>query len=255
MGCLRLIGMGLLLTGLGGLGGCQTEPSTPLQGSTWTEDTLIALAYPAFLVNTSTAERYRQRGLDYRASGDLERSVATLKIAAALDPYNPNSHIILGWTQHLAGDRSIAIATLNTALKQDPNQVEALNALGIVYLVEGQLDQATATHHRALDLKPDNEIAHYNLSLAYERLSNWDDAIHHAQEATRLEPQNPHPWVALALALASSGDLAVAQATYQRAIQMDRRYLDRAYLDHLAQAGFSTDQISAVTTLRPATRP
>jgi len=127
--------------------------------------------------------------------------------------------------------------------------------LGIVYLVEGQLDQATATHHRALDLKPDNEIAHYNLSLAYERLSNWDDAIHHAQEATRLEPQNPHPWVALALALASSGDLAVAQATYQRAIQMDRRYLDRAYLDHLAQAGFSTDQISAVTTLRPATRP
>jgi tetratricopeptide (TPR) repeat protein len=255
MGRIRLTWMGLLLTGLWGLGGCQTEPITSLQGSTWAEDTLTALAYPAFLVNTSTAERYRQQGLAYRAEGDLERSVATLKIAAALDPYNPNSHIILGWTQHLSGDRPNAIGTLNTALGQDPNQVEALNALGIVYLVEGQLDQATATHHRALELKPDNEIAHYNLSLAYERLGEWEPAIHHAQKATELEPQNPHPWVALALAQASSGNSAAAQITYRRAVQMDGRYRQRSYLDHLAQAGFSAPQIDAVANLQAMTSP
>jgi tetratricopeptide (TPR) repeat protein len=255
MGWIRLTGMGLLLTGLWGLGGCQREPITTLERVTWARETLNALAYPSFLVNTSTAERYRQMGLAYRAGGDLERSVATLKIAAALDPYNPNSHIILGWTQHLAGDRPNAIGTLNTALQQDPNQVEALNALGIVYLVEGQLDQATATHHRALELKPDNEIAHYNLSLAYERLSDWDAAIHHAQQATELEPQNPHPWVALALALASSGDPAAAQITYRRAIQMDSRYLSRSYLDHLAQAGFSEPQIAAVADLQTSLSP
>lgn len=255
MGGIRLTWMGLLLTGLWGLGGCQPEPLSPLQGSVWAKDTLTALAYPAFLVDTSTAERYRQQGLAYRSGGDLERSVATLKIAAALDPYSPNSHIILGWTQHLAGDRPNAITTLTTALRQDPDQVQALNALGIVYLVEGQLDQATATHHRALELKPDNEIAHYNLSLAYQRLGEWDPAIHHAQKATELEPQNPHPWVALALALAASGDSAAAQTTYQQAIQIDRRYLSRSHLDHLDRAGFSAPQIDAVAKLQAMASP
>lgn len=255
MGRVGWIGIGLLLVSLGGMGGCQQGPRLAMQSYAWAEDTLTALAYPAFLVDTGTAERYRQQGLAYRAGGDLERSVATLKIAAALDPYNPNSHIILGWTQHLAADRPSAITTLTTALGQDPDSVQALNALGIVYLVEGQLDQATATHHRALELKPDNEIAHYNLSLAYQRLGNWDAAIHHAQEATQLEPQNPHPWVALALAQASSGDPTAAQATYRQAIQRDSRYLNRAYLDHLAQAGFSEAQISAVDQIQATTAP
>ncbi|QQE64826.1 hypothetical protein GFS31_15090 [Leptolyngbya sp. BL0902] len=252
MGRMRLTWLGLLLTGLGG---CQTLPTTALQGSVWTEDTLTALAYPAFLVDTGTAERYRQQGLTYRSGGDLERSVATLKIAAALDPYNPNSHIILGWTQHLSGDRPNAIKTLNTALRQDPDQVQALNALGIVYLVEGQLDQATATHHRALELKPDNKIAHYNLSLAYQRLGQWEPAIHHAQKATELEPQNPHPWVALALALASRGDTAAAQATYRRTLQMDGRYRQPSHLRSLERAGFSPDQIQSVANLQEAVLP
>lgn len=255
MGRIQLTWMGLLAAGLWSLGGCQTEPTTPLQASTWPEAALAALAYPAFLVDTATAERYRQQGLAYRARGDMERSVATLKIAAALDPYNPNSHIILGWTQHLAGNRTAAIATLTTALRQDPNQVQALNALGIVYLVEGQLDQATATHHRALAIKPDNEIAHYNLSLAYQRLGEWEPAIHHAQAATELEPQNPHPWVALALAQASSGDLAAAQSTYQRAIQLDGRYRLGSHLSHLERAGFSPSQIQAVADVREAALP
>lgn len=249
------LGMAGLMMICGGLGGCQRQPITPMAGQSWAEDTRLALAYPAFLVDTGTAERYRQQGLADRDRGDLGRSVATLKIAAALDPYNPNSHIILGWTQHLAGDRPNAITTLNTALRQDSNQVQALNALGIVYLVEGQLDQATATHHRALELKPDNEIAHYNLSLAYERLGQWDAAIHHAQQATELESQNPHPWVALALAQAASGDAIAAQATYQRAIQLDRRYLSAAHLAHLTQAGFSDSQISAVARLQATASP
>lgn len=255
MGRVGWSGIGLLLVSLFGIGGCQRGSVIPMQSYAWAEETHLALAYPLFLVDTRTAERYRQQGLAYRSGGDLERSVATLKIAAALDPYNPNSHIILGWTQHLSGDRPNAITTLNAALRQDANQVEALNALGIVYLVEGQLDQATATHHRALELKPDNEIAHYNLSLAYERLGEWDAAIHHAQKATELEPQNPHPWVALALAQASSGDLTAAQDTYQRAIQMDGRYRQRSYLDHLAQAGFSEGQITAVGNLQATASP
>lgn len=251
MGRLGIAGLAVLGLGWGALG----ANVLPLQTHAWDDDSIEALAYPPFLVDPATAARYRQQGLAFRATGSLDRSIAALKIAAALDPYNTNSYLVLGWTQHLAGTPEAAIVTLKHALQQDPNQVQALNALGIVYLVEGRLDEATATHHRALALKPDNEITHYNLSLAYDGLGQWERAIYHAQQATALEPHNPHPWVALALAQTASDRPHLAQDTYQRAIDLDPRYRQRAYLDHLTQAGFSDTQIQTVADLQARLRP
>ena len=182
---------------------------------------------------------------------DLANRRATLTLAAALDPHNPDGYIILGWTQHLAGQRPAAIASLHRALDQAPDSVPALNALGIVYLVAGDLAAAVGTHNRALALQPDNEIAHYNLCLAHHRQGQWDQAIHHGQRATQLEPTNPHPWVALALAYSAAGDSTRARASYDRALALDGSYDQRSYLDHLEQAGFSPEQIGATAALVP----
>ncbi|PSN20499.1 hypothetical protein C7271_01945 [filamentous cyanobacterium CCP5] len=210
------------------------------------------LAYPQFLVDTQRAQQYRQRGLALRQAGLLREAIATLKLAVALDPYRPEGYVILGWTEHLVGNHNFALQTLSRGLQQDPNHVPALNALGIVYLVEGNLEDAVDTHTRAIELKPNNEIAHYNLSLAYERLEDFPAAIDHAQRAAELEPQNPHPWVALALAHGSAGAGDLAAGASRQAIQIDGRYRDRAYLDHLKAAGFSADQITAVAAIRRA---
>lgn len=226
-----------------GVSGCQTEPPLAFSATGISAEAIEALLYPTFLADPKTAGRYRQEGLNFRQAGDMAGAIAALKIAAALDPQNPDSHVILGWTQHLAGNRSAAAKTLQTALGQDTDYIPALNALGIVYLVDGQLDAAVATHTRAAELKSDNEIAHYNLSLAHERLGQFDQAISHGQTATELEPGNPHPWVALALAYWSSGDQTQAEANYRQALRLDRRYTRQAYLDHLEQAGFSREQI------------
>jgi tetratricopeptide (TPR) repeat protein len=240
----------LLGVSMGILGGCQPSLAVPFNAVALSPTMLQALAYPTFLVDSQTAERYRQQGLAYRNAGSLERAIATLKIAAALDPQNLQGQVILGWTQHLAGHRTAAANTLRGVLKQEANLVAALNALGIVYLVDGQLDAAVATHQHAVDLQPDNEIAHYNLSLAYERLGQGDQAITHAQIATELEPANPHPWVALALAHVAQGHGNQAQTAYQQALRLDSRYRSRTYLEHLEKAGFSPGQIVSVATLQ-----
>lgn len=237
-----------LVVGLSGLG-CQSETPVAFSATGVSAETGEALRYPAFLADPTTAGRYRQEGLNSRQDGDMAGAITALKIAAALDPQNPDSHIILGWTQHLAGNRAAAAKTLQTALRQDREFVPALNALGIVYLVDGQLDAAVATHTRAADLKPDNEIAHYNLSLAYERLEQFDQAISHARTATELEPGNPHPWVALALAQWSQGSQAEAEVNYRQAMRLDGRYANPEYLNHLEQAGFSQAQVQTTLDL------
>ena len=247
----RWISVGSILLGAG-IAGCTQVDPIALQAVLPTEMTQVTLAHPPFLRDAATAERYRQEGLAYRQAGSLDAAIATLKIATALDPLNPNSYVILGWTQHLAGHRGLAIQALQTALRQDPDSVPALNALGIVYLVNGDLDRAVATHQQAVDLQPDNETAHYNLSLAYQRQGNWEAAIAHGQTAADLQPTNPHKWVALALAYWSKGDTAEALQAYQQAVQRDGRYRQGAFLGHLEQAGFSPQQIEAVAALQQA---
>jgi tetratricopeptide (TPR) repeat protein len=252
MGKLSIWTMSAILGAVSALGGCQREAAMPWQQTTLAPETLANLGYPPFLVDAQTAARYRQQGLAFRQQGNMERSIATLKIATALDPRNPEGQVLLGWTQHLAGFAAPAIATLQTALDISPDHVPALNALGIVYLVDGQLEAAVETHTQAATLKPDNEIAHYNLSLAYQRLGQSEQAIAAAQTATELEPGNPHPWVALALAYWSADDQAQAIANYRQALSLDGRYTSRAHLDRLEQAGFSQLQIETTEAIRQA---
>jgi Flp pilus assembly protein TadD len=116
--------------------------------------------------------------------------------------------------------------------------------------VAGDLPKAIATHTQAARLKPDNEIAYYNLSLAYHRTGELDQAVTNAKKAAGLEPRNPHPLVALAMIYQEKGEKNLARQTYRRAIALDNRYRQRWFLAHLAEAGFSADQLQKVEKLR-----
>jgi Flp pilus assembly protein TadD len=118
--------------------------------------------------------------------------------------------------------------------------------------VDGQLEKSVATHLKAAQLKPDNEIAHYNLSLAYHRLENCGRAIAHGEKAVTLEPSNPHPWVALAMVNGCQNQPSEARKNYQQAISLDPRYREGWFLEHLQEAGFSTEQVKQVQQLRQA---
>lgn len=232
------------------LAGCHLGPVAPLQTALPSPEIRMTLVYPMFLVDAQAAQRYRLEGLNYRRNGSLDAAIAAFKLGVALDPFNPDGHVLLGWTQHLSGSGSFAAQTLRSALERFPEHVPALNALGIVYLVQGDLQQAIATHTRAIELKPDNEIAHYNLALAYQRLPDFKAAITHGQRAVELEPVNPHPWVALALAQWTAGNQTQAVEAYRQAVSIDGRYRSASHLSHLEQAGFSAAQIAATEELR-----
>jgi tetratricopeptide (TPR) repeat protein len=189
------------------------------------------------------ADEYRQLGLTYRKQERLDEAIAALQRSVTLDPNNLDGRIILGWTQHLAKKHDEAASSLWDAIYLSPTSLQAFNAIGIVYLVRGDLPQSVVLHSWAAILKDNNEIAHYNLSLAYQRLKQYDLAIAYAQKAIELEPTNPHPFVALAIARWSSGDLANAKKIFREAINVDSRYRSPEFLNFLNEAGFSNDQI------------
>jgi Flp pilus assembly protein TadD len=194
-------------------------------------------------VDSKTAAKLRQLGLQYRQQGRYVEAITSLEKATSLEPQNLSGQVLLGWTLHLANREAPAIKVLQQVLERDANYIPALNALGIVYLVSGNLSAAVATHERARELQSNNEIAYYNLTLAYHRLGQYDLALARGKQATVLEPANPHPWVALALIYWEKGTKKQARQTYNRAVQLDSRYRQSNFLTNLKQAGFSPEQI------------
>lgn len=191
----------------------------------------------------ASALELRQQGLEYRAQQRWTEAIDVLKRSVALSPQEVSGYVILGWTQHLARDPG-ASQTLWQALRLDAWAAEAANALGIVYLVRGELTPAILVHSWASLIKPQNEIAHYNLCLAFHRSGLPDWAIAHGEQAMLLEPFNPHPIVAVALVYWDLGELEKATKLYSDALALDSNYQSANYLDHLAEAGFSQEQVA-----------
>ena len=197
---------------------------------------------PAFAA--TSASQYRAMGLSYRANERYDEAISAFKKSIELEPQNASARVLLGWTQHLAGQEKAAAESLLPVIYRDPQYVPALNALGIVYLVNGDVTAALATHAWAVIVEPNNEIAYYNLSLSLHQLKLYGLAVSAATNAARLEPSNPHPLVAKAIAYWNLGDRLAAKLAYRQALNLDPRYSNSGFLEHLQKAAFSPSQIA-----------
>lgn len=207
----------------------------------------LIVSQPAFAA-TSSGE-YRLLGLQYRQQGRYNEAIAAMEKSVELEPENISGRVNLGWTLHLAGKQTKAAQSLWKAVYYKPTHVLAYNALGIVYLVDENLPAAVLIHSVAAFLKPDNEIAFYNLSLALHQLEIYPLAITTANRAAKLEPQNPHPLVAAAISHWDSENKTLAQQTYRQAINLDARYTQINFLNHLKKAAFTQEQINTTTQI------
>ncbi|MDY6898750.1 MAG: tetratricopeptide repeat protein [Cyanobacteriota bacterium] len=193
---------------------------------------------------TKSSSEYRLLGLQYRQQGRYNEAIAAMKKSVELEPENISGRVNLGWTLHLAGKQGEAAQSLGQAIYQKPSFIPAYNALGIVYLVDGNLPASVLVHSWAAFLKPENEIAFYNLSLALHQLEIYPLAIKTANRAAKLEPNNPHPLVAATISYWDNGDKILAQQAYRQAINLDARYSQITFLNHLTKAAFTQEQVN-----------
>ena len=99
-------------------------------------------------------------------------------------------------------------------------------------------------HTWAAFLKPDNEIAFYNFSLALHQLKIYPLVIKAANRAAKLEPNNPHPLVAATISYWDNGDKNLAQQVFRQAINLDARYTQITFLNHLTKVAFTQEQVN-----------
>jgi lipoprotein NlpI len=118
------------------------------------------------LSRTDRAIAYYNRGLTYRAKGDLDRAIVDWTTAIALDPKLAIAYNNRGLAYHDKGDLDRAIADYDKTIALDPKLAIAYNNRGLTYRAKGDLDRAIADYTRAVELDAafarDLGIAHYD---------------------------------------------------------------------------------------------
>jgi Tfp pilus assembly protein PilF len=189
-----------------------------------------------------------------------EMAVDLFKIAADIEPNNPNVHnnlanayLKLGKTDsalkhydsvllldsfHLDGlkNRAIllsgteqyakALADLAVAIKRYPKALDLYATIASIYIAQGSHLEALSTYKKALALDPHHPILNNNYGVLLCALKRYADAKIYLTKAIKAKKNYAQALNNRAVALIHLKQLAEARADYERAIVIDPEYQD-----------------------------
>jgi len=126
-------------------------------GNNQYSDEVIEICNKTIELNPKLAEAFNNRGIAYKAKGELDK----------------------------------AIADYNQAIELNPKDAEAFNNRGIAYKAKGELDKAIADYNQAIELNPKDAEAMANLGRAYQTKKDKEKAKYWYEQALKYKAQLP----------------------------------------------------------------
>ena len=136
--------------------------------------------------------------------------------AIALDPANPDSHILRGVFDltYVRQDAPAAEQELQLAIELDPQSSYAYTSLAVSLTFGHRADQALPFAERAIELDPNSLYAHWVRLMALALLGRMDDVLSLARGMSAKFGR--HPWILMAISIVAGvvGDRDTAEAAY-----------------------------------------
>jgi tetratricopeptide (TPR) repeat protein len=173
--------------------------------------------------------------------GDHEKALAYAQAAAALQPRDAATLVLLGRVQWAMGRTDEAQKTFETALKLDPKSSESIYSLAGLF-AEKSPDKARELLTRYLEQNPDQAgEAHFQLAKIELSLGRAKAAEKQLKEAIALDPDEDSVAARYALAQAYESEQSTdaALGTYQELLRLEPG--NAQLLDHIAELYFQKD--------------
>jgi protein O-GlcNAc transferase len=147
--------------------------------------------------------------------------VAASAASVALAPANAEAHFRTGDIQRRQRNYGAAIASYRAAQAAGFDHPVLLNNLALALQEEDYADEAEACYRRAIQQQPGMVEASANLADLLTRERRFADAVRAYEQALALRPNNAALWQNLGLCQHRMGALVQAQASLQRATELD----------------------------------
>ena len=112
------------------------------------------------------------RGVAFKAKGDLDHALQDYDMSLQLDPYAANHYNNRGVVYRIKGDLVRAVEEYGKAILLNPDYIPAYYNRALAYREMGQFDNALADFNSALRVNPYNEYARYQRGLLKQKMGD-----------------------------------------------------------------------------------
>jgi predicted CXXCH cytochrome family protein len=175
----------------------------------------LKIAAPGPIVLTNLGNAYLRKG-------KIEQARRALEQALKLDPDAPEAQNLLGLAQLQSGDPKGAEAHFRGAIRILPEMAEAQNNLANLLTGAGDYLQAAYHFEKAIQSDTAYAAAHHGYGLLLVLMRSYDKAATELREAVRLDPESAEAHSDLGDLLAAQGHAESAREEYTRAEQAKR---------------------------------
>lgn len=180
----------------------------------WVEDMKARARHPSY---------YVQQGIEAAQQGELDRAVATLGLALALDPENTDALARLAVLMGMGERRREAQDLIDQALALDANHGLANSLQGAILAEAQRFEEAQGYYFRAVTAEPDNFDFRLQFANGLMRLNDFQAAAKQYSEALQRQPEDFNARYGHAVALAASGRCSEAVTTIERGVKANPR--------------------------------
>jgi putative PEP-CTERM system TPR-repeat lipoprotein len=155
------------------------------------------------------------------AAGDADAAQRALRALLAIDPAHLASRVTLAQLALQKNDVKTAVTELELARRGDANAVEPRLLLAAQYLRDRQTAEANAVMKELDSLAEEKPALSVVLGRLYVQAGRYDEALARFQSAERREPGNPAWSMEVARVQVARGDIRMARASVQKALDLD----------------------------------
>jgi tetratricopeptide (TPR) repeat protein len=171
--------------------------------------------------DSSSAKSITERGVGLLQEGDIEKGIATLRVAIQRDPADALALLNLAMALSDKGELDEAIPLLTRVVKDHPSHPHGWVALGVAYARQNNLPSAINALKKAVEINPQDGHSHKNLGAILAQSGSIADSIPHLRRATALLPNDPSTWLNLGLTLEDQGELDAADEAFVKVLSLD----------------------------------
>src|SRR5215471_18453673 len=154
-------------------------------------DRAIADYSEAIRLDPKYEHAYGNRGNAWKAKGDLDRAIADYDEAIRLNPKDASAYSNRGVTGKAKGDLDRGIADYDQAIRLDPKDADPYTNRGVAWKAKGDLDRGIADYSEAILLNPKHASSYYNRGIAWVEKRSLQKALADFETYSQLVPSDP----------------------------------------------------------------
>jgi tetratricopeptide (TPR) repeat protein len=177
----------------------------------------------AVRLNAERLEPIFELGEVYRLLNKMTQAIRAYTLASDLAPNNFDVHFRLASCYHQVGQLDQAVAAYEDAIRIEPGNAYVRSNLGAVFAAQGKPYEAIRAYKESLECNEAQPIVLVNLATVYLNQQRWETARRVLDKAIELAPDLSSAHERLGYCLWRTQSYDASAASYQRAIECDRK--------------------------------